>query len=292
MPIFLEERICKNKDCQTVFKVKRSDPRMFCSRSCAAHFNNTGRKLSRETKLKIASSLLHSPVFVLKSELPKKVISYSPFNITSEDLRRLYILEQLSSGDIAKRYKVTKYRVIKRLKKYEIPRRSPAESNRIKYFRKPPSYNLKTDLNDDEKMLYNSALMLYWGEGAKTASTSNVNLANSDPNIALLFLKALRQVFRIDESKLRVHLYCYANQNVEALMSYWSNLLKVPLEKFIKPYVRQDFDPKKKKRMVHGLVHIVYHDKKLKMKIMNEIDIISKQIQIGQGGRVDNYISL
>jgi hypothetical protein len=284
MPDYLQTRICKNNDCQLSFIVKRYDPKVFCSKSCAVHSNNIGRKLSRTTKLKIANSLSSVPITVLKSEISRKVAIkkiLDSFNISSDELRGLYIEDKLSSGDIAREFGVSIHRVMKRLKKYKIPRRSSIESNHLRFLRKPPSFNLKTDLNEEEKLLYNSAVMLYWGEGAKAPPGTGVKFANSDENMALLFLKALREVFRIDESRLRIGLYCYANQNPERLKRYWSELLKVPLNKFIKPYVRYDFNPNKKGKMPHGVVYINYSDKKLWMKIMSEIDIISRRVHIG-----------
>lgn len=49
-------RTCKQ--CNTVFSVKlKSDKKIFCTRSCAAVYNNTGSKQSIETKEKISKSI-------------------------------------------------------------------------------------------------------------------------------------------------------------------------------------------------------------------------------------------
>jgi len=53
-----EKRICAREGCNRVFQVKLSDPKIYCSRSCAAKINNKKREPhSRETRLKIAKSL-------------------------------------------------------------------------------------------------------------------------------------------------------------------------------------------------------------------------------------------
>lgn len=271
----LVTRKCKNPLCSNIFKVKPYDHKMFCSTHCAAVVNNKGRVTSRETKLKIASSICKKPVTILKSEIPKKSrFLLPPFIITKEVLENLYIDEELSASDIAKKYHVTVWQVIKKLKKYNIPRRTSSQSNNIKFLKKPASYNFKTNLTLEEKILYNSAVMLYWGEGAKSQRT-RVDLANGDEKMIKLFLKALREVFRIDESRLRGHIYCYGDQDVRKLEIYWSKLLNIPLNKFIKSYVRKDFNPKKKGKLPHGVMHIIYSDKKLYMQIMGEIDKIA-----------------
>jgi len=220
MTTFFEARICKNTDCHSTFMARQSDPRVFCSRSCSAHFNNTGRKLSRETRLKIANTLSSSPIFLLKSEIPKKLISYAPFNVTLEDLDKLYNDEKLSSGDIAKKYGVSVFRVIKKLKKYKIPRRSSAESNRIQFLRTPLTFNKKTVLTFKEKILYTAGLMLYWAEGAK-GNSDKVDLANSDPNLAKLFIKMMREIYQVRESKFRASIFCYSNQDIKNLIAFW-----------------------------------------------------------------------
>ena len=54
-------RQCKNSNCNNTFKVKPCDPKVFCSRSCAANINNTGRKHSYVTKNKISKSISSLP---------------------------------------------------------------------------------------------------------------------------------------------------------------------------------------------------------------------------------------
>ncbi|MFH1714110.1 MAG: hypothetical protein ABH831_00755 [Candidatus Nealsonbacteria bacterium] len=53
-----EKRICARHGCGRTFKVILSDPKIYCSQTCAAKVNNKIRgSLSEETKLKIANSL-------------------------------------------------------------------------------------------------------------------------------------------------------------------------------------------------------------------------------------------
>ncbi len=53
-----EKRICTRKGCRKIFKVVPSDPKIYCSQSCAASVNNRKRKPpSLETKFKTAKAL-------------------------------------------------------------------------------------------------------------------------------------------------------------------------------------------------------------------------------------------
>lgn len=53
----LQERVCKNSECGTVFLVKPSNPKLYCSSSCAAVDHNSGRSQSIKTRAKISLSM-------------------------------------------------------------------------------------------------------------------------------------------------------------------------------------------------------------------------------------------
>lgn len=188
----------------------------------------------------------------------------------------LYNNQKLSSREVAKKLGISQWQVIKIMKRNAIPRRSAFEANHLVFSKKPLSYSKKTKLTKSEQNLHIAMLMLYWAEGGKGRHT--VDLSNSDSNMVRLFLKGLRTIYRIDEKRLRVYIYCFANQNVGNLLNYWSNLLNIPQNQFSKPYVRKDFDERKINKMIHGLAHIRYADKKLLIQIKAEIDIIQREL--------------
>jgi len=191
-------------------------------------------------------------------------------------IKQLYYREKLSAAEVGKKLGKTVWQVIRFMKKNNLPRRSQSQTRYYQFMRQKPSYVKKSHLSLFEQKLNLAGLMLYWGEGVK-AKTDVVDFVNSNQKMVLIFLKMLRQIYQIKESKLRVLLYCYANQNTTKLINFWSKLLKIPKNKFIKPYVRQDFNPKKINKMPYSLVHIRYCDKKLFSQIMQEIDIISNK---------------
>lgn len=191
-------------------------------------------------------------------------------------IKQLYYREKLSAAEVGQKLGKTVWQVIKFMKKNNLPRRSQAETHYYRFERQKPSYVKKSHLNLSEQKLNLAGLMLYWGEGVK-AKIDTVDFVNSNQKMALIFLKMLRQIYQIQERKLRILLYCYANQNTTTLIDFWSRLLKIPKSQFTKPYIRQDFNPKKINKMPYGLVHIRYCDKKLFSQIMQEIDIISSK---------------
>lgn len=192
-------------------------------------------------------------------------------------VKKLYIEEKLSAREVGERLGKTVWQVIKFMKKYDIARRSAAETQQFQFKRKPLSFRKKKHLSIREQQLYNAGLMLYWAEGGKS-DTSIIDFANSDKKMVLVFLRTLRKIYRVNEEKLRVLLYCYANQDPEKLITYWSKLLQIRRSKFYKPYIRGDFKLNKIHKMPNGLVHIRYADVRLFSQIQNDIGIIASEL--------------
>ena len=180
-----------------------------------------------------------------------------------EYIKELYYKKAISALDIAKILRVSSDAVYSFMRYHNLKRRTLAEFNRIQYARQDPTFKLKSKLDTSEKELKAIGTMLYWGEGFQTEKAPGIDFANSKSEMVQIFLKFLRVVCGVDESRLRVYLYCYSNQNPAQLIAFWSKLTKIPTKQFTKPYVRKDFDIKKIDKMKYGLIHIRYHDKKL-----------------------------
>src|SRR5690606_13244481 len=71
--------------------------------------------------------------------------------------------------------------------------------------------------------------MLYWGEGAKSRSTS---MGSSDPKILRFFVTVLRQNYGISDEMLRCDLHLRMDQDEGKLKTYWSKHLNIPIERF------------------------------------------------------------
>ena len=177
---------------------------------------------------------------------------------------------------IARHYGVSLDVISAFMRRHGLHRRSPSESNLINFSRKPLSYSRKMHLSEDEKILEASGIMLYWAEGSKSSETPCVDFANSDPRMIMLFLKFLRDIFSVDEKKLRVFPYCYADQDIGRILDFWSRTTGIARSQFSKAYIRKDFKPNARK-MEHGLVHIRYSDKRLLSEIKYMIDSYSQK---------------
>lgn len=93
-------------------------------------------------------------------------------------------------------------------------------------------------LTDRDLLVAGTAL--YAGEGGKTGV--EISFPNSDPRMIQLFLRWLRTFFEIDEARLRVHLYLHEGLDLDAAVTFWSQVTGIPPSQFTKPY-RAKADP-------------------------------------------------
>jgi len=180
-------------------------------------------------------------------------------------VKKLY-QKGLTGIEVAKELKLSLKQIYCSLRRQHVPRKSLAEQNRIIFENKPLSFDFKKKLNVKDRELLIGAVMLYYGEGAKTGVT--VDMANSDGYVIKLFLKFLRKICRVDEQRLRFYLYCFSDQNSDILIKHWSNQLSVEIKQFTKPYVRSTLN-RGNRSMPYGVLHVRYSDKKLLIKILS-----------------------
>lgn len=178
---------------------------------------------------------------------------------------KLYYQKDLSAPAIATALNLSLSQVYDSLKKQNVRRRTAAQQNKIRFIGSPLSFKFREQLSSKENDLMIAALMLYMGEGAKTGNT--VDLVNSDVLVLKLFIKFLRNICGINEAKIRIYLYCFEGQDIDAIINFWAKELKVYKGNFTKPYIRKNVG-EKSRNMANGVVHIRYNDKRLLEKIL------------------------
>lgn len=165
-------------------------------------------------------------------------------------------------SEVAKKLGISIDAVVYMMRKNNLPRRNLRDANIALFNSKKASFSRRKIKSIKGRELKVAGAMLYWAEGYKSDKSSGVDFANSDVEMVAVFMKFMRSVYKLDESRFRILLYCYSNQDVNLLKQYWSKVTRIPLNQFSKPYVRKDFR-KNGRIMKHGMVHIRYSDKKL-----------------------------
>lgn len=192
-------------------------------------------------------------------------------------VKKLYLKEMMTVKEVAVILKVHVNAVDYFIRKHNIPKRNFKEAQYIRFVHKPLSFKKSKIDTPYLKELAAVGTMLYWAEGYKGNEKSvTVDFANSDPKMIKIFLKFLREIYNVDENKLRVYLYCYSDQNIKNLIDFWQRVTFISKSQFSKPYVRSDFKETGRK-MQHGMIHVRYHDKKLLLEIKNMIESYVKK---------------
>jgi len=135
-------------------------------------------------------------------------------------IKRLYYDKGYNMKDIAEKFDVSYKTVLCFMKSFYVSDRSFKEANKNSFEHKPLSFKFKINLKDKDRELLIKAIMIYWCEGSKGFKSNTVDLANCDPEMLKLFILFLRKICRVDESRIRIYLYCYSNQNIDKNIEY------------------------------------------------------------------------
>jgi hypothetical protein len=127
---------------------------------------------------------------------------------------------------------------------------------------------------------------LYWAEGYKRPIVNNgktrtyhpVSLSNSDPLLIKLFLKFLREVCKVEDSKISANIRIFEHQNASQLLQFWHKTTKIPLGKFHKFYYgisKSSLGKRPFNVLPYGTIQIVIGDTQLFHRIMGWIKGLS-----------------
>ncbi len=126
-----------------------------------------------------------------------------------------------------------------------------------------------------------AALMLYLGEGDKSLKTGMVRITNTDPAVLRIFTIFLEKFCAIKKERLRAWILLYPDLNENDCKKYWSQALLLPHENFYKSQTIQG--KHKTKRLHYGVGTIIIGDKRLKVKILRWIELLSEQLTNSAG---------
>ena len=182
--------------------------------------------------------------------------------------------------EVADRYRVSIDAIVYVLRKTKTPRRSFKEASGVAFQNKKPSFVIRKGISTHRREMNLLGAALYWAEGYKTSKAMGIDFANSDPDMAQLFLRFLRTRYVLDPSRLYCQVYYYADQNLAEITAHWSRKLDLPRAAFRTPYKKLDFKPNAKK-LPYGVIHIRYGDKKLLCDVLNLIKSCKVEFCVG-----------
>ena len=125
--------------------------------------------------------------------------------------------------------------------------------------------------------------MLYLCEGAEYPSTRFLRFGSSHPGMIRLFIVLLRSCFNIDETKIRGELQCRADQDVNKLQKYWSNISEISLNMFYTARIdKRTIGKPTKKKDYKGVFCISYFDVDIQVEIQFLGEYLTEQGPVAQ----------
>jgi hypothetical protein len=127
-----------------------------------------------------------------------------------------------------------------------------------------------------KREIYIAGLFLYWGEGNKS-SRHIVSINNTDPLLVQFAVYWFIKGLDMPISKIHGFVHLYSDMNIKKELLFWSKTIKIPLNQFSKPYIkeskRSDLD---QKGFGHGTCGVRVYDTVLKDRILIGIKVISE----------------
>ena len=121
----------------------------------------------------------------------------------------------------------------------------------------------------DSKEIYKLiCALLYWCEGTKNYS-EGVNFTNSDPRLIQIFLYSFRKSFDIDERKFRPCVHVHEYHNPKKQIKFWSDITNIPVNQFIKPYLKSN-TRKRIKKDYPGCIGLKYHSNDIAKRLFTD----------------------
>jgi hypothetical protein len=100
-----------------------------------------------------------------------------------------------------------------------------------------------------------------------------IELTNKDPRIIIVFLRFLREIIKAEETRVKAQLFIYPDHDKKKLEMYWSNLTKIPINRFNKTIKLRQKNLKYKPNPL-GTLKIRYYHKGHFLKIQGIINEI------------------
>ena len=131
-------------------------------------------------------------------------------------------------------------------------------------------------LSDDAFLA--AGVALYAGEGSKRDGA--VRFANTDPAMIHFFCKWLREVFEIDETRLRVRVYPHEGLDLDAAEEFWSAVTEIPRSQFNKPYRAVPDATIRHNKHEHGCAYVDYGSSDVHRSIMGLVRALLSSIDL------------
>ena len=127
-------------------------------------------------------------------------------------------------------------------------------------------------------------LGLWWGEGRK--DRYYVSVVNADPDAILLFIKWLREVYRVPLRKFRIAVSIHRDLDLERTLRFWRRLTGIPRRQFYPAQIFPDRGTKNRTftRLAYGVCSVSVFDVRLHDSIQWRLEQVRSLARISDSG--------
>lgn len=152
------------------------------------------------------------------------------------------------------------------------------ETMRLKRERRLTSFyneEKKKWLPFSKRELFIAGLFLYWGEGSKKVPCQ-LSLNNTDPKVIKFYLYWLVKILGVPKNEIRAYVHLYKDMNIKKETLFWSLLLKISPDQFVKPYIKESTRSQiDHKGFGHGTCALYVNNVRLKERVMMALKAIA-----------------
>ena len=126
-----------------------------------------------------------------------------------------------------------------------------------------------------KRELFLAGLFLYWGEGTK-AHRGELTVSNTDPKVIKFSLYWFIRILKVPKNKIKILVHLYKDMDVKKELLFWSELTKIPLSQFRKPYIKKTSlkSINYKGTFGHGTCNIRIADTRLLEKVLMAMKVM------------------
>jgi len=125
--------------------------------------------------------------------------------------------------------------------------------------------------------LFLAGIMLYWGEGEKQPKSSQVRLANNEPEMLKIFYLFLTKTLKIHADKIFAWLLLYPDLVDSVQKNFWSKATGIPQENFKKSIYIKGRHPLK--RLSYGVGIVVVSNRALKERMLKWLELYQNHLE-------------
>ena len=104
-----------------------------------------------------------------------------------------------------------------------------------------------------------------------------LELNKNDPKVIQFALFWMDKALRIPKSKMRILLHLYSDMNIQEEITFWSKILRIPIEQFSKSYIKDTTrQGLSYKSFGHGTCNLICCDSALAEKIAMSIKAVAE----------------